>query len=149
MTAAPAGYSGRPLAQKLGIKEGHRVCVLGAPAGFAEFALGPLPARVVVRTELADGADIVLTFHTERADLEAARVAVTAAIWPAGGWWVCWPKRAAKVPTDITEEAVREVALPHGLVDTKVCAIDATWSGLRLVVRRELRGGGPADPAGR
>lgn len=149
MNAAPAGYSGRPLPQKLGIKEGHRVCVLGAPAGFAEVALDPLPDGVEVLEHLADGADVVVSFHSVRDDLEAARVAVTAAIWPAGGWWVCWPKRAAKVPTDITEDTVREVALPHGLVDTKVCAIDATWSGLRLVVRRELRGGRPEDASGR
>ena len=149
MSVPPAGYSGRPLSQKLAIKEGHRVCVLGAPAGFVDVALHPLPAGVEVVAQLTEEADVVVSFHTARADLEAARVAATAAIWPAGGWWVCWPKRAAKVPTDITEDTVREVALPHGLVDTKVCAIDATWSGLRLVVRRELRRGRPADASGR
>jgi len=148
MSGVAAGYSGRPLPQKLGIKEGHRVCVLGAPAGFAEHALAPLPDGIELVDRLAEEADVVVSFHTAREDLEAARVAVTAAIWPAGGWWVCWPKRASKLPTDITEDTVREVALPHGLVDNKVCAIDATWSGLRLVVRRELRGGRPEDLAG-
>jgi hypothetical protein len=149
MAAPPAGYSGRPLTQKLGIKEGHRVCVLGAPAGFTEHGLVPMPDGVELVETLVAGTDVVLTFHTARADLESMRADVTAAIWPAGGWWVCWPKRASKVTTDITEDTVREVALPHGLVDNKVCAVDATWSGLRLVVRRELRGGQPQDLIGR
>jgi len=143
--STPAGYSGRPLAQKLGIKEGHVVCLLRAPAGFAEHGLVGLPDGVDLRDGLVDGADVVVGFQTERAVLESDRVSITHAIWPGGSWWVCWPKKASKVPTDITEDTVREVALPHGLVDNKVCAVDHTWSGLRLVVRREHRGGRPSD----
>ena len=143
-----AGYSGRPLAQKLGIKEGHRVCLLRAPQGFAQHGLGPLPDGVEILDELTAGADVVVTFQTERAVLEADRIPVTRVIWPAASWWVCWPKKASKVPTDITEDTVREVALPHGLVDNKVCAVDHTWSGLRLVVRRELRKGRVEDLTG-
>ncbi|MTD43290.1 DUF3052 family protein [Conexibacter sp. W3-3-2] len=145
MSTTPAGYSGRPLAQKLAIKAGHVVCVLDAPAGFVEHGLGPLPADVRLHATLVAAADVVLTFRTERARLEADREPVTRTIFPAGAWWVCWPKRASKVPTDVTEDVVREIALPHGLVDTKVCAVDATWSGLRLVVRRERRGGTVED----
>ncbi len=140
-----AGYSGRPLAQKLGIKEGHLVSLLAAPSGFAEHGLGPLPDGVVLHERLVDGADVVLTFRTSRAALEADRVPLTRAIGPAACWWVCWPKKASKVPTDITEDVIREIALPHGLVDTKVCAVDHVWSGLRLVIRRERRTGTVAD----
>ncbi|WP_372789724.1 DUF3052 domain-containing protein [Paraconexibacter sp.] len=146
--SGPAGYSGRPLAQKLGIKEGHRVCLLRAPQGFAEHGLDPLPDGVEVLEDLVEAPDVVITFQTERSVLEADRVPLTRAIWPAGGWWVCWPKKASRVPTDITEDTVREIALPHGLVDNKVCAVDATWSGLRLVVRRELRSGRVEDLTG-
>ena len=146
--STPAGYSGRPLSQKLGIKEAHAVCLLDAPDGFAEHGLGALPDGVELHDTLLDGADVVLTFRTERAVLEADRVPVTNSIWPAAAWWVCWPKKASKVPTDITEDVVREIALPHGLVDNKVCAIDHVWSGLRLVVRREHRGGQVEDLTG-
>ena len=139
--STPAGYSGRPLAQKLGIKEAHVVCLLGAPDGFAQHGLGTLPDGVVLHDRLVAPADVVLTFRTVRAELEADREAVTRAIWPAASWWVCWPKKASRVPTDITEDVVREIALPHGLVDNKVCAVDHVWSGLRLVVRRERRAG--------
>lgn len=140
-----AGYSGRPLAQKLGIKEGHVVCLLDAPAGFADVGLGPLPDGVTLRDTLVADADVVVAFRVERATLEADRVPVTRAIFPAAAWWVCWPKKASKVATDITEDVVREIALPHGLVDNKVCAVDHTWSGLRLVVRRERRAGTVED----
>lgn len=144
--SAPAGSPGRPVAQKLGIKAAHVVCLLGAPAGFAEHGLGPLPDGVVLLHDRLDPvADVVLTFRTSRAALEADREAVTRAIWPSASWWVCWPKGASKVATDLTEDVVREIALPHGLVDTKVCAIDHVWSGLRLVVRRERRTGTVED----
>lgn len=146
--SARAGYSGRPLAQKLGIKEGHVVCLLDAPDGFAEHGLVGLPDGVTLHDALVEHADVVLTFRTERAILEADRVPVTQTIFPAASWWVCWPKKASRVATDITEDVVREIALPHGLVDTKVCAIDRVWSGLRLVVRRELRGGRAGDVTG-
>src|SRR5438105_2897393 len=133
------GYSGTPLAQKLGIKEGHRVVLLGAPAGFAT-TLEPLPPVVVAKAlRGAASADVVVLFVTRRAELEQKLAGVRAALDPAGGFWVAWPKKASKVPTDITEQTIRDVALPTGLVDNKVCAIDETWSGLRLVIRKELR----------
>jgi hypothetical protein len=124
-----AGYSGTPLPQKLGIKAGTRLLVFGAPGDFL-----PGVAR-------ADGgpADVIVSFHVQRADLEARLGELRALMDPACGLWIAWPKRASKVPTDITEDVVREIALPTGLVDNKVAAIDATWSGLRLVIRRELR----------
>ena len=128
-----AGYSGTPLAQKLGIKEGHKVVLLGAPAGFAT-TLEPLPP-VTVATALRGTADVIVLFVTERATLERQLARVRKAMAPAAGFWVAWPKKSAKVPTDMTEQVVRDVALPTGLVDNKVCAIDETWSGLRLVIR--------------
>jgi Protein of unknown function (DUF3052) len=143
--AKPAGYSGTPLPQKLGIKEGHRVVLLGAPASFAA-TLSPLPP---VRLETAlpkgkggaaeDAIDVVVLFCRARKELEAAIAGVHARLAPAGGLWVAWPKKASKIATDMTEDVVREVALPRGLVDNKVCAIDDVWSGLRLVIRKELR----------
>jgi hypothetical protein len=133
-----AGYSGTPLAQKLGIKEGHRLGVLGAPTGFA---IPALPAGVTPKNALRGVADVLLSFHTERAQLEQRLPALMAGLDVDGGLWVAWPKRASGVATDITEDVVREVALPTGLVDVKVCAIDDTWSGLRLCLRKELRPG--------
>ncbi len=136
---APSGYSGTPLPRKLGLAAGQRVHLPGAPAGFAEL-LGPLPDGVRVLRRAVAPLDLVVAFTTSRADLARRLPALQAALTPAGALWVAWPKRAAKVPTDVTEDVVREVALPRGLVDVKVCAIDATWSGLKLVTRRELRG---------
>jgi hypothetical protein len=133
-----AGYSGTPLAKKLGIKEGHRVVLLGAPAGFAA-TLEPLPPVIVATSLRGAPADVVVLFVTKRAQLEQKLDAVRAAMAPACGFWVAWPKKAAKVATDMTEQTVRDVALPTGLVDNKVCAIDDTWSGLRLVIRKALR----------
>jgi hypothetical protein len=135
-----AGYSGTPLHRKLGIKPGHRVALLDAPAGFAD-TLDGLPDGVVVRSVLADDAptDVIVLFVTERHELQAHLDEVRRGMAQDGGFWVAWPKRASKVPTDVTEDVVREVALPTGLVDNKVCAIDEIWSGLRLVIRRENR----------
>lgn len=133
---SPAGYSGTPLVAKLGIREGSTVAVLGAPPGFAL----DLPPGASVRRRLAGPPlDVVVFFTTTRARLERQLPALLSALPPAAGLWVAWPKRAARVPTDMTEDVVREVALPCGVVDNKVCAIDAVWSGLRLVWRRELR----------
>ncbi len=132
------GYSGTPLYRKLGITEESRVALLGAPEGF-EADLGPLPAGAKVLRRLAPDLDVAVLFVTDRRQLERRFDQVAAAIKPAGGFWVAWPKRASKVPTDITEDTIREVALPAGLVDNKVCAVDDTWSGLRLVIRRENR----------
>lgn len=132
-----AGYSGTPLAQKLGIKEGHRVVLLDAPRGFSA-TLEPLPP-VALSTALRGQADVVVLFVTRRADLARRVPEVMRKLEPAGGLWVAWPKKASKVPTDITEDTIRDVALPLGLVDNKVCAVDETWSGLRLVLRKERR----------
>ena len=133
---SPAGYSGTPLPRKLGIKEGHRLAVLGAPG---DVDLGELPHGVTVVRRASGTADVIVSFHTERRDLERRLPALRRVMAPASGLWIAWPKRASKMATDMTEDVVREVALPTGLVDNKVCAIDATWSGLRLVIRRSER----------
>ena len=133
-----AGYSGTPLVKKLGIEEGHRLAVLGAPAGFS---IPDLPAAVEPRTAARGVSDVILSFHTARADLAKRLPTLMRALDVDGGLWVSWPKKAFGVDTDITEDVVREVALPTGLVDVKVCAIDDTWSGLRLCLRKELRAG--------
>ena len=133
-----AGYSGTPLAKKLGIKEGHAVVIVSGPDGFAD-ELDGLPDGVVLRSRLQGRADVVVSFHIKRADLEKRLPKVLDVMERDGGWWVAWPKKASGVPTDITEDTVREVALPLGLVDNKVCAIDDTWSGLRVVWRKENR----------
>lgn len=140
-TGAGTGASSTPLPKKLGIKPGHRVALLNAPAGFAA-ALAPLPEAVetVDKLDDSDPFDVVIWFGTERAGLERIVKDVRAVLEPDGGLWIGWPKRASGVPTEVTDDIVREVALPTGLVDNKICAIDATWSGIRLVVRRELRG---------
>ncbi|MGH9223402.1 MAG: DUF3052 domain-containing protein [Acidimicrobiales bacterium] len=133
-----AGYSGTPLPRKLGIKAGATVVLLDAPDGF-EDDLQPLQQDVELSGELVDGADVVVLFVTERADLEAQWDAVTAALQPAGGFWVAWPKKSSKVPTDLTEDVLREVGLRQGWVDNKVCAVSDVWSGLRFVLRLENR----------
>ena len=132
------GYSGTPLAQKLGITPESRLALLGAPPGFDD-ELAPLPAGVRVLRRLAPNLDVAVLFVTERRDLERRFPAVAASITPAGGFWVAWPKRASKVPTDLTEDVLREVGLPQGLVDNKVCAVTDVWSGLRVVWRLENR----------
>jgi hypothetical protein len=136
--AAPAGYSGTPLPKKLGFKPGMRAALLGAPEGF-DATLGELPDGVGVTRRLGGHRDLVVVFVTERAQLERRLDALRAAIAPDGMVWVAWPKRSSGVPTDMTEDVVRDVALPAGLVDVKVCAIDAVWSGLKVVIRKELR----------
>jgi hypothetical protein len=135
----PGGYSGTPLAVKLGIRPGHEVAVLGGPDGFAESLA--VQAGVEVRPDTGGGVpfDVIVFFSPWRADLESELGHLREHMAPACGLWIAWPKRAAKVPTDMSDTVVREVALPTGLVDNKVCAIDATWSALRLVIRRELR----------
>jgi hypothetical protein len=129
-----AGYSGTPLPRKLGIKEGSRVAVLSAPDDF-DATLGPLPDGVVVRRRLRGPLDVVVFFTTSRAKLERRIDVLRAALDPAGRLWVAWPKRASGVETDVTEDVVRGIALAHRLVDNKVAAVDATWSGLQLVIR--------------
>jgi hypothetical protein len=135
-----AGYSGTLLPRKLGIGEGDEVALIGAPERF-EDTLGDLPDVASLHTDLADDAryDVILAFVTQRSELEAELPRLRARMAPACGLWIAWPKRASRVPTDMTDQVVRDVALPTGLVDNKVCAIDDTWSGLRLVIRRENR----------
>lgn len=138
--APDAGYSPAPLPRKLGIKPGDAVAVLGGPASVTD-GLGRLPGVEPPRRELSgrDPLDVIVFFVTWRSELEAGLGRLRERMAPACGLWVAWPKRAARVPTDMTEDVVRDVALPTGLVDNKVCAIDEVWSGLRLVIRRELR----------
>lgn len=133
---AMAGYSGTPLAKKLGIKPGFRISTPGAPKNFREL-LEPLPENVVFVEDL--DVDLIHFFTKERHELEKELPRFLAAMPSDGMIWVSWPKKAAKVPSDITEDVVRDVALPLGLVDVKVCAIDEVWSGLKLVIRKENR----------
>ena len=135
---AAGGYSSTPLVAKLGFKPRMRAVFVAEPDGFADL-LGELPDGVRVLARPAAGLDLAVLFVTARAQLERRLPGLQAKLDPAGTVWVAWPKRASGVRTDMTEDVVREVALPRGLVDVKVCAIDATWSGLKLVIRRELR----------
>ena len=132
-----AGYSGTPLPRKLGFKPGDAAAFLDAPDHLHEL-LGDLDG-ITVKRSLRGRADVVLCFVSARRELERRAARLREAIAPDGMVWVCWPKRASKVPTDMTEDVVRDVLLATGLVDVKVAAIDETWSGLKLVVRRELR----------
>jgi len=136
-TPTPPGYGG-PLVSKLGFKPGFTVAYVNAPEDFGAL-LGELPEDVTVRRQLRGPLDLVVCFVTARRELERRLPRLRAALQPAGMLWIAWPKRASGVQTDVTEDVVRDVALPTGLVDTKVAAIDETWSGLRLVVRKELR----------
>lgn len=129
-----AGYSGTPLAKKLGIKAGARVALVGAPAAFAD-ALEPLPEEARVLRAVRAPVDVALLFCTRAADLERGFARSAAALTPAGGLWVAWPKRSSGVATDLTEADVRAYGLDAGMVDNKVCAVDDTWSALRFVVR--------------
>jgi hypothetical protein len=137
-----AGYSGTPLPKKLGIREGSRIALVGAPKGF-EHTLAPLPASVDVVTRPRAGLDVILFFTTRRSELEGRFLKLARALDAAGGLWVAWPKKSSAVKTDLDQSAVMKIGLATGLVDNKVCAIDETWSGLRFVVRREQREGWP------
>lgn len=133
-----AGYSGTPLAKKLSLRDGQRVWFDAMPEDvfdeIAEYAL-----ELTFVSDPAQGIDAAYVFVTERSVLEEKLRSLRQQIASDGQIWVSWPKQAAKVQTDITEDTVRELALPLGLVDTKVCAVDAVWSGLKLVIRKELR----------
>lgn len=133
-----AGYSGKPLFAKLGIGENAVVAALAAPGDYAAL-LGGLPGSAVLAPRVSARTTIVHLFATRRAELARRLRDLRGRLAPEIPVWVSWPKRTAKVPTDLTEDVVRELALPLGFVDVKVCAIDAVWSGLKLVVRRELR----------
>lgn len=136
---AASGYSGTPLSGKLGIKPGMRWLVQGVVPPHYEQLLAPLPAGAsVVRRARAPHA-AVHVFASRRAELSKRLAGLRSSIQPDGFVWVSWPKRASGVPTDVTEDEIRRVALPLDFVDIKVCAVDATWSGLKLVIRREAR----------
>jgi len=132
------GYSGTPLAKKLGIGAGHRVWLAQAPADYTTL-LAPLPEGVTFVSKPSATTDVAHVFASRRRDLEKVLRTLRTTLKPDAAIWVSWPKKASKLPTDITEDVIREVALPLGFVDIKVCAVDETWSGLKLVVRKELR----------
>ena len=133
-----AGYSGRSVVQKLGIKPGFRIFVDGAPASYGEI-VGPLPADTTIAPRLKATLDMVHLFAMRAAALRKKLPACREAIAPGGMVWVSWPKKSSGVTTDVTENVVRDTALSLGLVDIKVCAIDDTWSGLKLVIPRDQR----------
>lgn len=138
MSPSAAGYSGTPLAKKLGIVEQSRVVPLNAPVDYQSW-LAPLPAGVEFAKRVSSTVDVVHLFTPERAQLKQTLTKLRTTIRPDAAVWVSWPKKSAKVPTDITEDVIRSVALPMGFVDVKVCAVNDVWSGLKLVIRKELR----------
>jgi hypothetical protein len=131
-------YSGKPVVEKLGIKPGFCICVVGAPAAYDDI-VGKLPAGVTVATALKAPLDMVHVFATEAMGLAARLRSCRATIVPDGMVWVSWPKKTSGIVSDLTDVVVRQTALPLGLVDIKVCAIDDTWSGLKFVIPTELR----------
>ena len=132
------GYSGTPLAKKLGIAVGSTVHLIGAPPGYAEL-VAPLPEGVIFVPRLTKATEVVHLFTTSAAGLRSTLARLRTSIALTSAVWVSWPKKASKVPTDITEDTIRSVALPMGFVDIKVCAVSDVWSGLKLVIRKELR----------
>jgi hypothetical protein len=133
-----AGYSGTPLVQKLGIKSGATVVAIGAPANYRKL-LGKIPGDVKFSDKASTGMEFGHLFTKSRSDLEATLKELRGKIADSGTLWVSWPKKSSGVATDITEDVIRAVALPRGFVDVKVCAVDETWSGLKLMIRREQR----------
>jgi hypothetical protein len=133
-----AGYSGTPLAQKLGIKPDYRIHVANPPGNYRKL-VAPLPKGVRLVARVSGDTDIVHLFSTSRNELAAKLRAARKRLRPDGAIWVSWPKKSSKVATDIGEDTVRELALPLGLVDIKVCAVDDVWSGLKLVIRKSNR----------
>ena len=138
-TIPPSGYSGTPLARKLGIAAGSRVVAVQAPDGYQDW-LAPLPDGVRFGARVSSDVDVVHVFVDRRTVLEAQLASLRGKLAPAAALWVSWPKKASRVPTDITEDTIRALALPLGFVDAKVCAVSEVWSGLKLVIRKELRG---------
>jgi hypothetical protein len=135
---SPAGYSGTPIAKKLGITDESQLLPINAPKNYPEI-LSPLPDGVRFASQPGTTIDIAHLFVAWRNDLEKHLTQLRKKLRPDAVVWVSWPKKTAKLPTDITEQTIRDVALPMGWVDIKVCAVDETWSGLKLVVRKELR----------
>ncbi len=135
---AQSGYSGTPLAKKLGISAGSTVVTRNAPDAYHEW-LEPIPENVTFASRVSTNADVLHGFYTARTELTKDLIALRHTIRPDASVWVSWPKKSAKVQTDITEDTIRAVALPMGYVDIKVCAVSEVWSGLKLVIRKELR----------
>ena len=134
-----AGYSGTPLIKKLGLAPSMQLLVVGAPPDYQQL-LGDLPSGASLVSGAKDRVEAAHVFVTSRALLRRELAKLRRRLEPAGFVWVSWPKKASKVPTDVTEDTIREVALPLGFVDVKVCAVSDVWSGLKLVIRREERG---------
>jgi hypothetical protein len=134
VSASTAGYSGTPLVRKLGIKPGARVAMINAPDDF-DATLGELPDGATVTTRPRGPNDVIVSFHHDASELERRLPVLRRALNPDGGLWLAWPKRASGIATDLSDGEVRRLGLEAGLVDNKVCAIDATWSGLRFVYR--------------
>lgn len=133
-----AGYSGTPLAKKLGIQEGAKLHLVQAPKDYQRL-IAPVPSGVSVASRMSGDVDVVHIFSTQKSQLLKALGACLDKLKPNAAIWVSWPKKASKVATDITEDTIRAIALPMGLVDIKVCAVDEVWSGLKLVIRKENR----------
>lgn len=133
-----SGYSETPLAKKLSLRDGQRVWFLAMPENVQD-EIDEYALELTFIADPADGIDAAHIFVTERARLEELLTTLRNQISTDGQIWVSWPKKASKLSTDISEDTIREVCLPLGLVDTKVCAVDQTWSGLKLVIRKELR----------
>ena len=140
MSTSAAGYSGTPLVRKLGIKPGARLALINAPDGF-DNTLGELPDGVTVKSRLRAPNDVIVSFHRDAAELERRLPPLRRALGVDGGLWLAWPKRSSGIATDLSDGEVRRLGLAAGLVDNKVCAIDATWSGLRFVYRLADRPG--------
>lgn len=133
-----AGYSGTPLARKLGIKPGHRIYVKNQPDNYLEL-IAPIPESVTISKRLSGRFDIIHFFTRKESELSSHLKKLMTKIEQDGMIWISWPKKASKVNTDVTEDTIRKIAIPIGLVDIKVCAVNDVWSGLKLVIRKELR----------
>jgi hypothetical protein len=133
-----AGYSGKPLIAKLGLKDGHRARIVNAPPHYCDL-LAPLPPSVTFVDDTVGDLDFIHCFAIQQGEVDAAFAACTPLLVPTGMLWISWPKRTAKIATDLDEHAVREIGLRHGLVDVKVCAVAAIWSGLKFVRRLKDR----------
>ena len=138
MPARVTGYSGTPLPKKLGLKEGDKMVLLNAPLGFAQLMV-PLPAGVSLVSKLAASNELVVLFCADMATLKKSLPVASKKLQPDGSLWISWPKKSSKLFVDLTEDGIRTVALPTGLVDVKVCAVNEDWSGLKLMVRKEKR----------
>ena len=130
----PAGYSRKSLLEKLGIKDGYAIAILGAPENYAG-TLGKLPSGVKQANTLKGPLNFIQFFSSKRSHLEEHFSKLKVALFPGGMLWVSWPKASSGVPTDLTENVIREIGLRNGLVDVKVCAVDEVWSGLKFVYR--------------